>query len=126
MRIASKLIPLCLLFVLALGLAAGDAAAKRKAVDSQITLTSVSQDGAGGIVSGKRQACVAERRVTLYQLNSGPSVPSAFPVARTNTRADGSWSFGGWLYSGQYFAKVQGLRTGHIHCLLAVSEGLVF
>jgi hypothetical protein len=101
-------------------------------VSSQISLDAVSGDGASGFVSSDRSACLGDRLVTLYQENSGPSVPSSFPVATTRTRDDGSWTaassavVGGWLYPGQYWADVQPKQTKRFSCHYAASNEKFF
>jgi hypothetical protein len=107
MPLKAKLSVLCVAAVLVLGLSGPGEAAVRKPIASQITLTVLGPDGATGTVSSGQAACRGDRVVTLYRENSGSSIPSSVPVANVWTRADGTWSFDGWLYPAQYWAAVQ-------------------
>src|SRR5215207_3890963 len=77
---------LCLAVALAVGLAPAATAAK-KSKKSRVTthaiVQSVGPDGVTGRVLGNRAACRAQREVTLFRVNSGPSVPSGEFVAVT-------------------------------------------
>jgi hypothetical protein len=142
MPLKAKITSLCLVLLLALvASGVGDAGARKHkkkrakpavAMSTQITLSSVNADGASGSISSGGPACLGDRLVTLYQENSGPSVPSSVQVATTRTRADGSWSatgsavVGGWLYPGQYFAAVQPKQTRRFNCQPASSNEKYF
>jgi hypothetical protein len=117
MRTTGKISALCLAFLLMLGLsAAADASAKKSQVSSAITLQSVGPDGANGSVSSGRKACRTQRRVNLYRVNSGPSVPSSEPMGSTWTRGDGSWTVPGPLPTSQYFAVVERKGAAGVVC----------
>jgi hypothetical protein len=117
MRTIGKIGALCLALVLMLGLAvAADAAGKKDRVSSTITLQSLGPDGAGGLVSSGRKACRTQRRVSLYRVNSGPSVPSSEPMGFTWTRGDGSWTVPGPLPTSQYFAVVERKGAAGVVC----------
>ncbi|MDX6607690.1 MAG: hypothetical protein QOD14_2230 [Solirubrobacterales bacterium] len=117
MRTIGKIAALCLALVLTLGLAvAADAAGKKSRVSSAITLQSVGPDGADGSVASGRKACRTQRRVMLYRVNSGASVPSSEPMASTWSRGDGSWTVPGPLPTSQYFAVVERKRAAGVVC----------
>jgi len=124
MRLSGKISTICLGLVLALSLvAAAGATAKKISVRSEIALQSVSPDGAvGQVISGRR--CRAQRQVSFYRVNSGPSVPSSEPVTTTWTRGDGSWAVPGPLYPSEFFAVVQAKRAKGVVCQSATSNSL--
>jgi hypothetical protein len=127
---------LALAAVFALGAVSAAGAAKKKhkrpvkTLGSQITLTSVGPDGAEGLVSSPRAACVADRTVTLYMVGTESSLRTSEAVAKTQTRQDGSWSAalyaGHTLYTGEYYAVVQSERLRGVVCADAVSNDRSF
>jgi hypothetical protein len=124
MRLSGKISTICLALVLAVSLAAAaNATAKKINLSSEIALQSVSPDGAVGHVSSGRR-CRAQRQVSFYRVNSGPSVPSREPVTTTWTRGDGSWAVPGPLYPSEFFAVVQTKRAKGVVCQSATSNSL--
>jgi hypothetical protein len=124
MRLSGKISMLCLALVLAVSLAvAADATAKRPRVSSEVALQSVSPDGATGHVTSGRK-CRAQRQVSFYRVNTGPSVPSSEPVTSTWTRGDGSWAVPGPLYPSEFFAVVQAKTVKGVFCQSATSNSL--
>lgn len=112
MRTITKITAACLALVIAAGLGlAVDAGAKKKGkkkhVATHIALQTVGADGITGRVKAKVKACRSQRVVTLYRVNSGPSVPSSDPVTTTYTRGKGTWSLPSPQSPGQYFAQVK-------------------
>jgi len=98
---------LCLALVLGIGLGAGSASGKtKKRPPSQITLDSVTPDGAHGRVSSARGACVGDRTVTLYQEATWTTNQTSVPVATTHTSPSGAWSIDRATYPGLYYATV--------------------
>jgi hypothetical protein len=127
MPVRAKISAFCLAVVLVLGLSGlGEAGAARKSVSSQISLTSLGSDGAAGTVSNPRDACLGGRDVTLYQVNSGGSVPSSFPVASTTTHRDGSWTIARATYPYEYYAAVAPDHTRRFNCGGDTSESKSF
>jgi len=93
--------------VFVLGATVGADAKPRKAhVGSSITVGSVGPDGIEGRVSGKGKVCRAQRQVSIYRVNSGPSVPSSDLVSSVWTHGNGSWELPSPVYPGQYYAVV--------------------
>jgi hypothetical protein len=124
MRLSGKISTLCLALVLAVSLAAGaDATAKKTSVSSEVALQSVGPDGAAGHVTSGRK-CRAQRQVSFYRVNTGPSVPSSEPVTSTWTRGDGSWAVPGPLYPSEFFAVVQAKTAKGVVCQSATSNSL--
>jgi hypothetical protein len=126
MRSIGRICVLCVAVALGLTLGLADAAAKKSRVSSEITLKSVGPDGAGGQVSSGPKACRAQRHVSFYRVNSGPSVPSSEPVASTWTHGDGSWTIPGPLYPSEFFAVVERKSARAVVCQSAVSNSLHF
>ena len=101
--------------------AAADARPKMRShftqrVASKITVESVNQDGARGVVSSVKAGCRAERTVFLYREESWTSVPTSGVWATTRTRPDGSWVVPGPLPQGVFYAVVQPNRNGKLAC----------
>src|SRR3954453_4172497 len=124
---------LLLVVALAVGLGtAGDAGAKTKTGHakhrgtSQVTLQSVGPNRITGRVSGGQRVCRRQREVTVYRVNSGPSVPSSEFVASTWTQGDGSWVVPGPMFPSQFFAVVEAKRANRVVCGSATSNPLVW
>ena len=130
MRSLGRIGVLCLALALAasLGLASVASAKKHKKrqVGTQAVVQSVGPDGIHGRVSGKTKACRSQRHVTVYRVNSGPSVPSSEFVASTWTRGDGSWTIPGPMYPSQFFAVVDSKSAKRVHCSAATSNSQVW
>jgi hypothetical protein len=134
MRPIGTINALLLVVVLAVGLgAAGDAGAKtqkkgdaKHRVTSQATVQAVGPDGVAGRVSGADKACRAQRHVTVYRVNSGPSVPSSEFVASTWTHGDGSWAVPGPMYPSEFFAVVDPKSHKRVVCSPATSNSLLW
>jgi hypothetical protein len=131
----AKIAVICLLLIALFASGVGDAGARKHkhkrhkkqvaqvtSVASQISLDVINADGASGSVSAGRSACLGDRVVTLYQVNSGPSVPSSFPVASTYSRSDGSWSIQRPTASYEYYAVVSASQTDQFRCGEATSD----
>jgi len=127
MRSIDRIGVLCLAVALAVGLAPAATAAK-KSKKSRVTthaiVQSVGPDGVTGRVLGNRVACRAQREVTLFRVNSGPSVPSGEFVAVTWTRGDGSWTVPGPAYPGEFLAVVDAKSAKRVVCSAATSNSL--
>jgi hypothetical protein len=123
MRISPKLTALSLAAVVAIGLSAPlhAGATKKQTVPSQINVTQLGPNGAVGMVSSPRPACVAHRHVTLYKEETILGAPAGRAIADTTTSADGTWSFQNLLYSDQYYAEVTGGGTRRISCASSAS-----
>ena len=111
MRSIRKITVACLAIAIAAGLGiAADAGAKKtkkRRVASHIAVQFVGPDGFKGRVKSKEKACRSQRLVTLYRVNSGPSVPSSDVVTTTYTRSKGNWTLPSPQSPGQYFAQVK-------------------
>ena len=133
-----RITALFLALVLAAGMAvASDTGAKKKThrkahVTSLVSLQAAGPDGFSGRVSGRGRrgkVCRGQRLVSIYRVNSGPSVPSNEFVTTTWTHGDGSWSLPGPQYPGQYFAVVEKKtiprhkRSGAVICRYGASDG---
>jgi hypothetical protein len=109
-----------------IALSAGDANAAHKRAHKQagssISLDSLSADGFSGRVSSAKQACLDQREVTIYMVNTSSSVPSSVPFGTAVTRSDGSWSLGGWAYPGEYYATVASKKAKRLVCDGATSN----
>ena len=113
MRSMRRVCVLC--FVLAFALSAGFATtaaskkAKRKKVHvaSQITFVAGGPEGISGRVKAKGKACRAQRRVAIFLVNSGPSVPSSDFFTTAFTGGDGSWRLPAPQAPGTFLAQVQ-------------------
>jgi hypothetical protein len=121
---------LVLLLTACVGLS-GVAAAKKKhrakaRVTSQVTVQAVGPDGIAGRVSGGAGACRVQRHVTVYRVNSGPSVPSSEFVASTWSRGDGSWAIPGPMYPSEFFAVVDSRSAKRVICSPATSNSLLW
>jgi hypothetical protein len=119
----SKIAALCIaLLAVLLVTTAADARVKKargeftQRVSSKITVESVNQDGARGIVSSDKAGCRAERTVFLYREESWTSVPTSGVWATTRTKPDGSWVVPGPLPQGVFYAVVQSNRNGKLAC----------
>jgi hypothetical protein len=133
MRAIGRIRIVCLALTLAVGMGlAADAGAKAKKKSktvqesSQVTVQAVGPDGVSGRVSGGEKACRAQRHVTVYRVNSGPSVPSSEFVAATWTRGDGSWAIPGPMYPSEFFAVVDKTRAENVVCSGATSNSLLW
>jgi hypothetical protein len=134
MRSIGRVIVLCIALTLATGVGlTADAAAKTKKKHrakvhetSEIALQTVGPDGITGRVSGNAKACRAQRQVTVYRVNSGPSVPSGEFVGSTWTRGDGSWAIPGPMYPSEFFAVVDTKRVKRVACSAATSNSLLW
>jgi hypothetical protein len=118
------------LTVMVIGFAA-DAGAKKKGraktqESSRVTVDAVGPDGLSGRVSGKGKVCRAQRQVTVYRVNSGPSVPSSEFVASTWTHGDGSWVIPAPMFPSQFFAVVEAKRAKRVVCSSGTSNPLVW
>jgi hypothetical protein len=130
----SKIVLVCLIAALVVAIPAGSAAAKKKRrharhateIGSTITLDSVNADGFSGHVSAPRSACLGQRQVTVYMVNTDGSVPSSGPIGTAISRSDGSWGLGGWAYPGEYFAVVATTRTRDAVCGSATSNAVIW
>jgi hypothetical protein len=129
MRRVGNIACLCFAIAATLALAIAPASAHkhkahkaRKAVDSAMTLDSVSADGFSGRLSTAERACRDQRQVTVYMVNSSGSVPSSVPFGTAVTRSDGSWSLGGWAYPGEYYAVAAQSKTKRLLCESAMSN----
>ena len=122
MRSIVNSIAICLaagLLLCPVGMAAG---ATKSRVGSHVTLRSVGPEGVRGQVAGKGKVCRAQRQITVYRVNSGPSVPSGEFVGTTWTHGDGSWEIPGPLYPSQFYAVVQRTRAKGVVCSAATSD----
>jgi hypothetical protein len=122
MRPFVKTIAICLAAGLLLCPAALSAGAKKSRVGSRVTVQSVGPDGMRGKVAGNRRVCRAQRHITVYRVNSGPSVPSGEFVGTTWTHGDGSWELPGPLYTSQFYAVVDRKRAKSVICSAASSD----
>jgi hypothetical protein len=123
---------LALAVVFGLGVASGADAKKKhkrppKLVGTEISLDAVGPDGAQGHVSSHRPECVSDRVVTLYMEGTESTFRTSDPVVTTKTNADGSWTAsqqiaGHTLYTGEYYAVVQGKRVSRLICDDATSN----
>jgi hypothetical protein len=122
----------CLAGVLGLALGgAGDATAKKKHrakthETTQVTVQTVGPDGITGRIDGSDKACRAQRQITVYRVNSGPSVPSGEFVASTWTHGDGSWSVPGPMFPSEFFAVVDAKSAKRVVCSAATSNFLLW
>ena len=132
MRRIGNIVVLCLALaaVVGLGVVAGaDAKKKSRAKShesSQVTVEAVGPNGVTGRVSGRDKACRAQRHVTVYRVNSGPSVPSSEFVASAWTRGDGSWAIPGPMFPSQFFAVVDAKSARGVVCSSATSNAPVW
>jgi hypothetical protein len=124
-RISALCLPLVL--VVSLGVTAEAIAKKTKTREaSQVTVQAVGPNGVTGRVSGVQKTCRAQRQVTLYRVNSGPSFPSSEFVASTWTHGDGSWTVPGPMYPSEFFAVVGAKSAKRVVCGSAVSNSLLW
>jgi hypothetical protein len=131
MRPIGTLSTLFLVAVLAVSSAA-DAAAKKTGrakshqshASSQVIVQAVGPEGVTGRVSVSRKACRTQRQVTVYRVNSGPSVPSSEFVGSTWTHGDGSWALPGPLYPSEFFAVVSPRTAKRVVCGPATGNSL--
>jgi hypothetical protein len=130
MRPIGRISVLCLALVLvvSLGVTAEAIAKKTKKTReaSQVTVQAVGPNGVTGRVSGAQKTCRAQRQVTLYRVNSGPSFPSSEFVASTWTHGDGSWTVPGPMYPSEFFAVVGAKSAKRVVCGSAVSNSLLW
>jgi hypothetical protein len=132
MRQAARIAAICLVLaaVVGLGVVAGaDAKKKGRAKShetSRVTVDAVGPDGVTGRVSGKGKVCRAQRHVTVYRVNSGPSVPSSEFVASAWTHGDGSWEIPGPVYPSQFFAVVEAKSAKRVVCSSSTSNAPVW
>jgi hypothetical protein len=134
MRRIGTIAALCLALaaMVALGAVAGaDAKTKKKHrakvhETSQLMLQAVGPDGLSGRVSGSDKTCRAQRHVTVYRVNSGPSVPSSEFVGSTWTHGDGSWAIPGPMFPSQFFAVVEAKSAKRIVCSSSTSNALLW
>jgi hypothetical protein len=121
---------LALACVVSLGVVAGANAKKKKgrakAQGSQVTLQTVGPDGLAGRVSAADKACRVQRQVSVYRVNSEPSVASAEFAGSTWTHGDGSWSVPGPMYPSEFFAVVDTKKAKRMVCSSASSNHLVW
>jgi hypothetical protein len=119
--------------VLSVGVTA-DAATKKTSrakshkshASSRVTVETVGQEGVTGRVSGSEKACRTQRQVSVYRVNSGPSVPSSEFVATAWTHGDGSWAVPGPLYPSEFFAVVSPRSAKRVICGPATSNSLLW
>jgi hypothetical protein len=134
MRSIGRIVALCLALTLATGVGlAAQAGAKTKKTHrakvhetSEVTIQAVGPDGIAGHVAGRDKACRAQRHVTVYRVNSGPSVPSGEFVASTWTRGDGSWVIPAPVFPSEFFAVVDGRSAKRVTCSAAASNSLLW
>jgi hypothetical protein len=130
MRSIGRIVVLCLALTVAVGLTvANDAGAKKTKkshVSTQVTVQSVGPDGINGHVSGNAKPCRSQRHVTVWRVNSGPSVPSGEFVASTWTRGDGTWAIPGPMYPSQFYAVVDAKSAKRVVCSSATSNAPVW
>jgi hypothetical protein len=105
-----------------IGVSRADAKKARVAAASNITLESLSPNGASGSVSSTHQACLGQRTVTLYREESWTSIPTSGPWATTRTRADGSWVVPGPLPQGSFYAVVGPQQVEKKHVRLTCED----
>jgi hypothetical protein len=128
-KIGALSIALVLVLVLAVASAAAAKSSKkaqRTHVTSQVTLQAVGPDGVSGRVSGSQKACRSQRQVTVYRVNSGPSVPSSEFVASTWTHGDGSWDVPGPMFPSEFYAVIGPKKAKQIVCSAATSNSLLW
>jgi hypothetical protein len=125
-----KITLICLVAVLVVALPAGVASAKKKRkharhaaqAGSTLTLDSVDANGFSGRVASPQGACLGQREVTVYMVNTDGSVPSSEPFGTAISRSDGSWSLGGWAYPGEFYAVAAARKTHSQSCGSATSN----
>jgi hypothetical protein len=131
MRSLGRIGVLCLALALAVSLSTASISSakkhsKKRQVGTQAVVQSVGPDGIQGRVSGGAKPCRSQRHVTVYRVNSGPSVPSSEFVASTWSRGDGSWAIPGPMYPSEFFAVVDSKGAKRVVCSSATSNSLVW
>lgn len=123
-----NILVICVVIAATFALNTGASAARKhrhkahKSVSATMTLESVSADGFSGRLSTAESACLGQRQVTIYMVNTDGSVPSSVPFGTAVTRSDGSWSLGGWAYPGEYYAVAAQSKTKRLLCESATSN----
>jgi hypothetical protein len=85
---------------------------------TKIAIKTLTNNGASGTLSSKENACLKNRKVSLFRLDDFVSVK----IEITYSNSNGKWKTKKDLQDGEYFSKVDAAQAGGTECLYAVSK----
>jgi hypothetical protein len=105
----------CLTFAFATGALADGGGPKAK---TKIAFKTLTNNGSTGTLSSKKNACLNNRKVSLFRLDD--FVSEKVEIVYSNS--DGKWKTKKSLKDGVYFAKVDAADVGGLECLYGVTK----